>query len=160
METRAKLSEIIRGMEFHSDEKTHFLDTSTGKLVAVTLDAMFADEEDDSVDSYPEWQRESVEAAKSLAKGNDGSLIELPAEWDVNEYKIMEDFCMSLPAGESRSELYRSMQGRGAFRRFKETVKQLKLTDDWNRYRTSRFKTVAMEWCDANDILYEDDLAG
>jgi hypothetical protein len=158
MDVQVKLSQIVEGMEFCADERTFYLDTNTGKIVVVTPDELFAGDEDDPVEDYPDWQQEGVQAARSLARGNDGNLLELPGKWDVNEYQLMEDFCLSLPANDSRSALYAAIQGRGAFRRFKDTIQKIGVADAWYRYRTSHFKTVAIDWCKANEIPYEDDL--
>jgi hypothetical protein len=158
MDVRVKLSQIVEGMEFHVDEKTLFLDTNTGKIVLVTPDDMSAGDEDDPVEDYPDWQQEGVSAARSLVRGNDENLLELPGKWDVNEYKLMEDFCLSLAATPERSSLYAAIQGRGAFRRFKDTIQKIGVADDWYRYRMSQFKTVAIDWCQANEISYEDDI--
>jgi hypothetical protein len=158
MNVRVKLSQIIEGMEFRSDEKEFYLDTNTGKVILLTPDEMSAGDEDDPVEDYPDWQQESVEAARSLARGKDDHLVELPTKWDVNDYQMMEDFCLALPEEQTRSTLYGAIQGKGAFRRFKDTLQRLDLADKWYSYRTKRFKTVAIEWCDANEIPYEDDV--
>ncbi len=158
MDVQVKLSDVIGSMEFRADETTLYLDTNTGKIVSVTPDEFFDGDEDDPIESYPDWQRDGVQAARSLVRGNDGNLLELPGKWDVNEYQVMEDFCLSLPAGVYRTTIYAAMQGRGAFRRFKDTLQKIGLADKWLHYRTARFKTVAVDWCKANEIDYEDDL--
>jgi hypothetical protein len=158
MDVRVKLSQIVESMEFRAEETTFYLDTNTGKIVLVTPDELFAGDEDDPVESYPDWQQDGVEAARSLARGNDGNLLELPDKWEINEYQIMEDFCLSLKPGDERSNLYATIQGRGAFRRFKDAIQKMGLADNWYRYRMSRFKTVAIDWCKANEIAYDDDV--
>jgi hypothetical protein len=158
MDVHVKLSDIITSMEFHADENTLYLDTNTGKIISVTPDEFFEGDEDDPIESFPDWQQDGVQAARSLVRGNDGNLLELPGKWDVNEYQVMEDFCLSLPSGENRTSLYAAMQGRGAFRRFKDTLQKIGIADNWQRYRMSRFKTVAVDWCNANEISYQDDV--
>jgi hypothetical protein len=158
MDVHVKLSQVVDSMEFRPKETTFYLDTNTGKVISVTPDELFAGDEDDPVEDYPEWQQEGVVAARSLARGNDGNLLELPGKWDVNEYQVMEDFCLSLKPGRERSDLYATIQGRGAFRRFKDALQKAGLADQWQHYRMSRFKTVAVDWCNANEIPYDDDI--
>jgi hypothetical protein len=158
MDMVVRLSQIVEGMEFHSDQATFYLNTQTGKVILITPDDTFAGDEDDPIESYPDWQQEGVEAARSLARGNDANLLPLPDRWEINEYQIMEDFCLSLPAGKKRNELCDSIKGRGAFRRFKDTLQGADLFKDWNQYRTSRLKTMAADWCKANEVAFEDDM--
>jgi hypothetical protein len=158
MDVQVKLSDIIGSMEFRPGEATLYLNADTGKIISVTPDEFFEGDADDPIEDYPDWQQDGVQAARKLTRGNDGNLLELPGKWDVNEYQIMEDFCLSLPAGNNRTSLYASMQGRGAFRRFKDAVEKVGVADKWHHYRTSRFKTVAVDWCRANEIDFEDDV--
>ncbi len=158
MDVRVKLSAIVESLEFHSDQTTFYLDTDTGKIILVTPDELFEGDEDDPIESYPDWQREGIQTARALAKGHDGNLLELPDRWEINEYRIMEDFCLSLPADATRTDLYATIHGRGAFRRFKDAIQRIGVTDQWFRYRTSRFKTIAVNWCTANEVPYEDDV--
>ena len=44
--------------------------------------------------------------------------IPLPGQYEINEYRIMEEFIYDLPEGRNQDTLERAIQGRGAFRRF------------------------------------------
>jgi hypothetical protein len=48
-----------------------------------------------------------------------------------------------------------SLQGKGAFRRFKDNVILLGIEKDWYSFRDERYKQFAIEWCQENDILWE-----
>ncbi|MBN1360835.1 MAG: hypothetical protein JW993_09595 [Sedimentisphaerales bacterium] len=157
METKVKLSDIIDALETQNDQTNFYLDTSTGTVYLLSPDDLYAGEEDDPLEDYPEWQRPSVEVARRLATGDDESLIELPSRWDVNEYGIMEAFCDTQSDETRRHALQIAIQGKGAFRRFKDAVHAFGVAEDWYRFRLARFKTLAVDWCEANEIAYIDD---
>ncbi len=83
-----------------------------------------------------------------------GKYIELPDKWDIHEYSIMEAFCGSLSNERISNALYSVIQGRGAFRRFKDTICRYGVEDTWYRFRDEAFKKLAIEWCEQNNILY------
>ena len=157
METKVKLSDILEALEVQSDESHYYLDTDTGVVHLLSSEEMYAAEDADSLEDYPEWQHENIEIARRLTNGKDEGLIELPTRWDLNEYEIMEFFCDDQNPAD-RETLLDAIKGKGAFRRFKDTVARLDLFDQWNQFRLTKFKIVAVEWCQANEIPYVDDV--
>lgn len=157
METKVRLSAVLDALEMQNEETSYYLDTGTGIVHLLTSDDHYAAEEDDPLEQYPEWQRRTIEIARRLANGEDESLVELPSRWDVNEYGIMEAFCEAQPAGADRLSLQEAIQGRGAFRRFKDALQSLGLSDGWHRFRLAQFKAIAIGWCEANEVPYIDD---
>ena len=157
METSVKLSDIVEALEMQSDESTYYLDNRTGTVYLLSPDELYAGEEDDPLEDYPEWQRKLIEISRRLANGEDENLFELPTRWDVNEYGIMEAFCdRQDPA--NRDTLNGAIKGKGAFRRFKDTLAELDLFDQWNQFRRANLKDMAFEWCRDNEIAYVDDI--
>ena len=157
METKVKLSDIVDALETQNDQTSFYLDTSTGVVHFLSPDDLYAGEEDNPLEEYPEWQRQTIAIARRLAKGDDESLIELPTRWDVNEYGIMEAFRDMQPEGIVCDALHIAIQGKGAFRRFKDAVQTFGLFDKWHRFRLTRFKSISIAWCQANGIAYIDD---
>ena len=157
MAMKVKLNDIVDALELQNHETEYYLDTDTGIVHLLGPDDLYAGEEDDPIEDYPEWQRPTVEIARRLVNGDDESLIGLPSQWDVNEYGIMEAFCEALPEGAVRDSLCGAIHGKGAFRRFKDTAHALDVFKEWHRFRLTQFKAIAIEWCQANDIAYVDD---
>jgi hypothetical protein len=99
-----KLNDVIEALEAAGDEHTHYLDKRTGEIVMVTNEEMEAAEddeplsdaaeEDELISEYPDWQRESILKAREILS-SDKSFIALPDQFDIHEYKIMEDFCLA-----------------------------------------------------------------
>lgn len=57
--------------------------------------------------------------------------------------------------GDVRYRLERAINGRGAFRMFKDTVEDLRLLDEWRRFEEDDELRRAMDWCDDNDVPYD-----
>jgi hypothetical protein len=151
MEARVKLSDIIEGMESQSDESSSFLNKKTGEVILMTDYAMRAAEDNEPLEDVPDWERELVSTAREILAGT-GDYIQLPTKYDIDEYSIMENFCMSLDRREIGDILYDSISGSGAFRRFKDAVYKYGIEDEWYKYRNNAIKEIAIEWCRENGI--------
>jgi hypothetical protein len=53
---------------------------------------------------------------------------------------------------EIKDRLLRAINGRGAFRRFKDEVFELGVREDWFNYREEKLKALAIKWFRALDI--------
>ena len=155
MAIRVKLDDIIEGLEFQSDESSSFLDKTTGKVILISDYEMRAAEDDDPVEDFPDWEQELVAIAKEIIDET-GNYIALPTKFDMDEYSIMEKFCLSLNDSEMSDTLYGLIKGSGAFRRFKDAVQDYGIADDWYKYRNDALKEIAIDWCRENGIEFED----
>lgn len=86
------------------------------------------------------------------ALNDSDSYIPLPREYEIHEYQIMENFVNSMEDEDEARELLNSMQGKGAFRRFKEKVSLLSLEDRWYNHREEAYEKIALEWCVKNGV--------
>jgi hypothetical protein len=93
MAIRVKLNDIIEGLELQSDESSSFLDKTTGKVVLISDYEMRAAEDEDPIEDFPDWEQELVRIAKEIVDET-GNYIDLPTKFDINEYSIMEKFCL------------------------------------------------------------------
>ena len=156
MEARVNLSDIIEGLEFQSDESSSFLNKKTGEVVLMTDYAMRAAEENEPLEEVPDWEKELVSIAREIL-AETGEYIQLPTKYDIDEYSIMENFCMSLDKKEIGDILYDLISGSGAFRRFKDAVYKYGVEDEWNIYRDNAIKEIAIEWCRENNIEFDEE---
>jgi hypothetical protein len=155
MVIRVKLNDIIEGLEFQSDESSSFLDKTTGKVVLISDYEMRAAEDDDPIEDFPDWQQDLVRIAKEIVDET-GNYMDLPTKFDINEYSIMEKFCLSLNDSEMSDTLYSSIKGSGAFRRFKDAINEYDIADDWYKYRNDALKEIAIEWCQEKGIEFDE----
>jgi len=159
MDEKVKLSDIIDALGIASDEISFWLEKATGRVHMLTSEEIRAGEGDDPLEDYPEGQRELVEISRRIEQGSAEGLVQLPTNWDVHEYEIMEAFCDSLPDGTVRDALYIAIDGKGAFRRFKDAIHTFGVADDWYKHRRQQFEAIAAEWCHANDVGFIDGVA-
>lgn len=135
---KVKLSDIINAMEMTDQYSENFLDRITGEIVWISDLAMTSNEQEEAYDRLDEH-----------------GFYRLPTSFDIREYDMMEKFIDSLPEP-ARSRLGRAIQGKGAFRRFKDTAGRLGVAPQWYEFQASEYKKKAIEWCRDNDLEYEE----
>jgi hydroxyethylthiazole kinase-like uncharacterized protein yjeF len=67
---------------------------------------------------------------------------------------MMEEFSWQYPDDFISDTLSEMIIGRGAFRRFRDTVKRFEIEKEWHAWRTQAHLDIAKEWCEENDIAY------
>jgi len=157
MNKPVKLSEVIDAMDSQSDEISAYLNKKTGELVLLSEEEFSAAEEKAALESYPEWQRSLIREARRILEDDEGRYIALPSKFDIDEYRMMERFALSVD-DEFSAELLAAVKGTGVFRRFKDRVARFGIEEDWYKFRAAKFKESAVDWCESNDIEYIDDL--
>ncbi len=155
MAIRVKLNDIIEGLEFQSDESSWFLNKKSGEVVLMTDYAMQAAEDDESLEDIDDWERDLVAIAREII-AETGQYISLPSKFDIDEYSIMERFCMSLDNQKISDILCDLISGSGAFRRFKDAIHKYDIADDWYKYRDNSLKEIAIEWCREHKIEFDE----
>lgn len=150
---KIKLSNLIEAIEAHSDELQSLLNLKTGEIYLVSDEAIQIAENDDS--DYSDWQKEEIKIAKHYIE-NENDYLVLPSQYDVNEYQIMEDFASNIEDEKIADQLLISLQGKGAFRRFKDSVILLGIDKEWYEFKNERYKQFAIRWCEENEINLED----
>lgn len=81
--------------------------------------------------------------------------IILPTQHEINEYQIIVDFIEKIDNLEIKSILHRLIQGKGAFRRFKDYCFELNIIQDWYNYKEEKYKEIAIKWCKQNELEYK-----
>ncbi len=151
---KIKLTDLIDAIEFHSDESQSFINLKSGEICLISAEELHSAEEDDH--DYPEWQTENIKVAKHYLENPD-DYLSLPSQHDVDEYRIMEDFTSNLEDEKMTGQLLISLRGKGAFRRFKDSVILLGIDKEWYKFRDERYKQFAIDWCAENKINLKDD---
>jgi len=157
MNKPVKLSEIIDGMESQTDEARSYLNKGTGEIVCISDEELSDAEEKRPLESHPEWQRDLIHEATNILEDDEGRYIALPSRFDIDEYYMMEKFALSCDEKFSAS-LLAAIKGKGAFRRFKDTVVRLGIEEAWYKFRDKKYKELAIVWCEDNNIEYFDEL--
>jgi hypothetical protein len=153
MSIQIKLKDIIEEMEIQFEESRSLLNITTGEIGVVTSEDLRAVEDEKPFDHLPEWEQENRMIAIDVVE-NFENYIELPTKYEVNEYEIMENFCLTVIDQRKRESLLRAIRGKGAFRRFKDEIIDFEMEEQWYSYREECFKQIAIEWCQENKINY------
>src|SRR6266702_362329 len=120
MPIQVKLQDILDGLDFQSDEQSSFLNLTTGDVVAITDEELRAAEHDAPLEDFPEWQHDAMRIARDIVETE--HYLPLPDRFEINEYQIMERFCLSREDDDLCDDLCNAIRGRGAFRRFKDSI--------------------------------------
>lgn len=135
---KVKLSDIIDAIEMTDQYSEYFLDKETGNVEWVSDMAMTQEEQEEVYDRLDEH-----------------GFYRLPTSFDIHDYDIMEEFVYTL-SGSARDKLASAIQGKGAFRRFKDTVIRLGIDQEWYDFQSAEYKRKAVRWCEDNGIEYEE----
>ena len=87
-------------------------------------------------------------------KFEDDVWIGTPSQRDIGEYSIMEAFAETVTDPRASELLDIALEGRGAFRRFKDTLYRVDMVDEWYAFKRKAFVKIAKEWCEENGIEY------
>ena len=109
-------------------------------------------EDPDAASDAPQWQKDLLPKAREVLASED--FIPLPSKFEIHEWAIMECFAQSLTDAAVSDELDAALHGRGAFRRFKDTVQRLGIADEWYRFRDAALEEIAVEFLETHGIAY------
>jgi acetylornithine deacetylase/succinyl-diaminopimelate desuccinylase len=152
MSVTVKLSDLVDAMETFGHEKHHYLNLQSGEVHSITEEEFRAAEGDTPLENYPDWQRPKIVVAKEILRTK--HFLSLPERFEINEYRMMEDFCLALSDQQLRDAMTYAIQGQGAFRRFKDRLHHYGIAEKWYEYREERYFEIAAQWCEANEIAY------
>ena len=134
---KIKLTDIIEAIEETDQDSEFFLDKETGEIVWVSEMCMENDEWEEITDRLDEH-----------------GCYQLPTSYDIRDYDIMVDFIQTL-SEEVSCQLSSVINGRGAFRRFKDTLCYLGLEQQWYDFKADAYMKISIEWCTEVDIEFE-----
>jgi hypothetical protein len=169
MAVAVSLRDLVDELQMLSNESNAYLNKTTGKVITITdediavveMDNEFEDELEEvngeTADEAPDLETQFYEEVKKILAG-DVEYLKLPSKFDIDEYEIMERFCLSYPDAKVGDVLLGKIRGSGAFRRFKDTIYQYQIENDWFKYRDEAYKEFAIAWLESKGIAYSDDM--
>jgi len=152
---KVQLSSIVEGIEFQGLESCSYLNLKSGEIILIADEEIRAVENGDDISEQAEWYKEALAAAKEFLQNQD-QYLELPTKYELNEYRIMENFVDLIPIEEQREEMLNLIRGKGAFSRFKQGIERFLLKEKWYQYRDLEIRKFAEQWCQDNNIQYEN----
>lgn len=64
----------------------------------------------------------------------------------------MVKFCYTLNYENLCNKLLNALNGKGAFRKFKDAVRRLNVEKEWYGFMWEAYMKIVKEWCDVNGI--------
>lgn len=164
------LEDLAFAFEHASLEIKHYLDLETGQVVPISdeirreLEDIYEEIGDQGENprafaealqhhDLPDWMKASVQAADQVEIGYGTRYIRIPPADSREGYHDMEDFIGTVENECLREKLEVAIQGRGAFRRFKDVLaddpderrRWFAFKDEWGRQRV-------LEWLQSQEI--------
>jgi len=157
LKMKIKIDDIVDQLEVSLDTGNSYLNKLTGELYYIS-DEIFGyldgAEEEDTLEDLPDWESDLVKVAKEINETN--NYVQLPGKFELNEYRMMEKFCLSITDERLRDEMYYSIKGSGAFRRFKDNIHRHGIEKDWFAFKSSELCAIAIDWCQSNNLEFDD----
>jgi len=170
MTVAVSLQNLVGELQMLPSEGTAYLNKVTGKVILLTDDIVAMaeiesemeleelEDGDDEIESEaPDLETVYYQEVKKVL-ASDPDYLQLPSRFDIHEYEIMERFCLAIPDERVSNVLLSEIRGSGAFRRFKDTIYQYGIENDWFKYRDEAYKEIVIAWLESNGIAYSDDM--
>lgn len=135
---KIKLKQVIEAMEAASESTCAYYDIETGETIWVSDDLYSG-----GIDT---------DLAEMIEYAAPGRFLPFPTKHEIHEYSMIDAFVDSLPAGTVRQDIESAIRGRGAFRRFKQSLRYHRLEQRWYDYRAQAYRDIALRWCRDNEL--------
>jgi hypothetical protein len=158
---KVDIEDIALAMESSEglEESVWYLDTDTGEVIHIDSSVMedIEDEDDEAIDDYPEWMKEMAEVANVVLADNRGRFKKIPEITSHESYRSMERFILDIKDESIRNRLFGAIKGKGAFRRFKDTISEWpEIEKQWYEYRDGAVRREVLDWLESIGIEPED----
>jgi hypothetical protein len=166
-----KFDDLEMAFDDASGAARYYLDLETGQVLSITdeirdeLEAVYRDLDDEggvendvfaaALEQHrlPEWMRGMVAEAHQVEQGYGTRYIAIPTAESHESYRDMEEFIDTVANQRIQAQLAHAIQGRGAFRRFKDTL--LSYPDErerWFAYSRAQMRERMLAWLEGEGI--------
>jgi hypothetical protein len=154
--TPVKLHDLISELEIQIDETFTYINTQTGEIITISREEMRAAEDEKPLENYPDWQKENIEEAIKIIEDENETYLDFTLRTEFHEYGIIEEFIGTISDNEVQEELFEAIQGRGAFRKFKDGIREHDVEEQWYEFKEKKLKELVIEWCKEMDLVIEE----
>lgn len=152
---KVDLSELVHEMELGDNlELTGYLDTETGEILSMPDNVMRAVEDsDEAAEALPDWEQELVEIAENILGDEKNRFLLIPRRESREGYELMAAFAETVTNSDLREKLAVALDGKGAFRRFKNVLNHHPdELDRWYEFKDESIREEAVQWLIMNGI--------
>lgn len=144
--------ELTVAFESGLAEMEYYLDLETGEVLMITEEIRWYMEEPLDAELLG-WQQEMLQIAQRIEAGYGTRYIQIPEQERRDAYRDMEWFITTVADQALQDELWRAIQGRGAFRRFKDLLQNHpEERERWFSFKEHRVQERLMEWLEGEGI--------
>ncbi len=163
--------EVQKAMEdINREAFDYFLDTNTGDVVILSGDIIeranyvlserieadasdYEEIEFDEVREMPDWMEEEIELAIEIFLDKNNRYLRIPERNSDDGFTVMKRFIETLQQMELKEELTGILDGRGAFRRFKDAIDAFpKEKKAWYGFNAKAVKVEIQNWLESSGI--------
>ena len=137
------LKQVIQAIEEANEVFTSFWDKKTGKTVYLA-DPLMTD------------MTEEYKALAAAIEDMPERFLRFPTKCEIHQYRVLEAYIDRLPPGKAQEELAYAIRGKGAFHRFKQSVRYHGLEQRWYDYLAEAYRELATRWCAEEDLEYTE----
>lgn len=152
---KVDLGELVHEMDLGDNlELTGYLDTETGEIISMPDNVMRAVEDsDEAAEALPDWEQELVETAESILGDEKDRFLLIPRRESREGYELMAAFAETVTDEDLREKLGIALDGKGAFRRFKNVLNHHPdELDRWYAFKDESIREEAIQWLIMNGI--------
>jgi hypothetical protein len=151
-----KLDDLISEIEIQIDEIFTYINTLTGEVITLSREEIRAAEDEAPLENFPDWQRENIEKAINIIEDENEIYLDFTLRNEYDEYELVEEFIGTISEVEVREELFEAIQGKGAFRRFKDAIREYDIEKQWYDFKENKLKELVIEWCEEKGLPTEE----
>lgn len=155
MSVTISLSTLAQELDVLPDGFVLYLNKRTGESILVSDEDRLLLNHPEYLDNAPNWRQEFITGF--IESRDAGDLVELPSRYEIHKRSIMRRFTLSITDPHSIARLENSLHGRGAYKRFKTTLFDLNLEEDWRRFLEATVIELLIPILDMHTIPYQRD---
>lgn len=166
---KVDFDEIQKAMEdIVRDSFDYYFDTETGEIISLSeemleeIESRLYDEGDEELDEdiecieydeepeLPDWMLDEIDLALEVLLDESGRFVRIPERPSDKAYKTMSGFTESLEESVLKVELMDALNGKGAFRKFKDVlIHHPKERKKWHGYNAKVMKKEITAWLES-----------
>lgn len=145
---KVDLEEIAFYMENQDRyEEDYYLDKESGEVVGLLSRCIEVVEGDKEIDDLLEWEKKEVKIAEEILYTNPGRYKRIPEKPSYEEYNLMVKFAESVEDKELKEKLAIALDGKGAFRQFKNVLSSYpEYMEKWFEFKQRRMNQEVIGW--------------
>ena len=165
------IGDLVYAFQDASGTAYNYLDTETGRVISI-MDWTYSQLEDlyqEAYEANPEsppdlatwlqdsdmhdWEKETLLEAAQVEEGLGGRYLRVPTAESRESYRDMERFIETVQSERLQNRLWRAIEGRGAFRRFRDMLSEHDTERQrWFDFRDRRLAERVTDWLEVKGI--------